>query len=106
MSTGKVKPGASGLLAAGHCPDCVVGKAHARGQDAEGVEYLHRDPGAPLPAHAIPRPTLPAIPSVTEARPVYSAKKCEHPGCSATFRPNRNAAYCEPHRSQNAARER
>lgn len=116
LRTHRASPGKGTRLAASYCADCAIGAEHARGVDAAGVEYLHRDLGSPLPASAIPRRPPPLIPNALRALPEREEKPpvpkptpdktCAHPGCDATFRPNRNAVYCEPHRSREAAAER
>ena len=105
-SRGRQSPGAGARVDRIHCHECPVGAAHARGEDAPGVEYSLVDVSAPRP---MPRPPSPesssAMPATTtETRPT---RPCAHPNCGVPFVPTHHRSlYCVDHRTPAAALER
>lgn len=105
-SRGRQSPGAGARVDRIHCHECPVGAAHARGEDAPGVEYSLVDVSAPRP---VPRPpshresfSMPA--TTTETRPT---RPCAHPNCGVPFVPTHHRSlYCVDHRTPAAALER
>lgn len=90
-----------------HCHECPVGAAHARGEDAPGVEYSLVDVSAPPTRAPTPQPpresfSMPA--TTTETRPT---RPCAHPNCGVPFVPTHHRSlYCVDHRTPAAALER
>lgn len=94
-----------------HCHECPVGAAHARGEDAPGVEYSLVDVGARVSSPPIPppkppkaRPMTATTATTTETRP---PRPCAHPDCGVPFVPTwHRSLYCDAHRTPEAAAER
>lgn len=104
-SRGRQSPGAGARVDRIHCHECPVGAAHARGEDAPGVEYSLVDVSAPRP---VPRPPSHresfSMPATTETRPT---RPCAHPECDRSFVPSHSRSlYCNVHRTPEAAAAR
>lgn len=91
-----------------HCHECPVGAAHARGEDAPGVEYSLVDVGVAVQ----PSPPAPPPPREEKSIPMppektYAPRPCDHPECDRSFVPSHSRSlYCNVHRTPEAAAAR